>query len=167
VSAIRQDAGFTLLELLVVIVVIGILALLVIPNLTSAPAKARDAQRKTDLSTLQKAIETYALDNGSYPSTGGSWYGVSANGGSKSLTGAGGYIPNLAPAYIKTLPLDPKPDYSGWSGYLYRSDGTNYKLLAHQNGPESYPTSGEKLYDPVRSTWAWMACSGEPACGSW
>jgi type II secretion system protein G len=162
-----NQKGFTLLELLVVIVIIGILALLVIPNLASGPAKARDAQRKTDLSTLQKAIETYGIEHGSYPDTGGNWYGVSPNGGSKGVTGAGGYIPNLAPTYIKTLPLDPKQDYTGWSGYLYRSDGTNYKLLSHQNGPESFPMPTDKLYDPVRSTWAWMVCSAEPACSSW
>jgi general secretion pathway protein G len=67
-KTIKSEKGFTLLELLIVIVIIGILALLIIPNLTSAPKKARDVQRKTDLRAVQKGLEEYFLSYSTYPS---------------------------------------------------------------------------------------------------
>jgi general secretion pathway protein G len=67
----QSEAGFTLLELLIVIVIIGILALLILPNITSAPAKANDTKRKTHLVAIQKALEAYYLDNNTYPATAG------------------------------------------------------------------------------------------------
>ena len=56
----KKQEGFTLLELLIVIVIIAILALLIIPNITSAPKKARDTKRKTDLTTIRKGLEEIA-----------------------------------------------------------------------------------------------------------
>lgn len=62
--------GFTLIELLIVIVIIGILSIAIVPNVMSAPKKARDSQRKQALNTLTLAIEQYALENNStYPAT--------------------------------------------------------------------------------------------------
>jgi type II secretion system protein G len=159
--------GFTLIELLVVIAIIGMLSSIVLASMNSARSKARDTKRKTDMRQLQAALELYYDDNNSYPYTGGSWWGASVNGGSRTTSGSNAYIPGLTPSYITVLPLDPKGTKSRWSGYLYRSDGNNYKLLSHSSGPESFPSSGEPFYDPVRSTWAWMICSGEPACSSW
>jgi type II secretion system protein G len=68
-SRVKTENGFTLLELLIVIVIIGILALLIIPNLTSAPKKARDIDRKTDLAGIQKGLEEYFLSYSVYPSS--------------------------------------------------------------------------------------------------
>jgi type II secretion system protein G len=64
---LKEQKGFTLLELLIVIVIIGILALLIIPNITSAPKKARDTQRKTDITTIRKGLEEYYVNNNTYP----------------------------------------------------------------------------------------------------
>ncbi|MEO7617681.1 MAG: prepilin-type N-terminal cleavage/methylation domain-containing protein, partial [Candidatus Saccharibacteria bacterium] len=65
-KVLKKQSGFTLLELLIVIVIIGILALLIIPNISSAPKKARDTQRKTDLRAAQKALEEYYVSNQAY-----------------------------------------------------------------------------------------------------
>lgn len=86
----------------------------------------------------------------------------------------GNWIPGLAPTYISVLPRDPRggtsqiqPTCGGWqAAYLYLSNGTNYKLLSHC-APDNPWTSGDTFYDPVRPTWAWKVCSGEPACSSW
>jgi type II secretion system protein G len=163
----KTDRGFTLIELLVVIAIIGVLSSVVLASLNGARAKSRDVYRKTEMKQLQRALELYLDDNDTYPSTGGVWWGMSVNGGSKARSGANAYIPGLTPTYIAILPADPSGSTVGWSGFLYRSNGTDYKILAHNIGPESFPIAGEPFYDPLRPTWAWMVCSREPACSSW
>lgn len=59
--------GFTLIELLIVVSIIGILSVALIPNLSGAPARARDAARKAMLSEVAAAIETFQVDTGEYP----------------------------------------------------------------------------------------------------
>lgn len=61
--------GFTIVELLIVIVVIGILAALVITTYSGIQQRARDTERQTDLKALQGHLETYYTDNGSYPAS--------------------------------------------------------------------------------------------------
>ena len=163
----KTNRGFTLIELLVVIAIIGVLSTVVLASLNGARAKARDVRRKVDMRQMQTALELSFDSNTAYPSTGGIWFGVSVLGGSHTTSGANAYIPGLTPTYMPFLPIDPGGDTSGWSGYLYRSDGKNYKLLSHANGPESFPSVDTIFYDPIRPTWAWMLCSGEPACSSW
>jgi general secretion pathway protein G len=99
---LTRESGFTLLELLIVIVIIGILAVLIIPNLTSGPQRARDAQRKSDLRNMKTALETYFNDSNAYPS--GNYAGLPAV---------------LQPNYIKTVPFDPKGGTSSAPGYVY------------------------------------------------
>lgn len=62
-----NNKGFTIIELLVVIVIIGILIALALPNLFSAQARGRDTDRKNELKNLQTKLETYFNDNDSYP----------------------------------------------------------------------------------------------------
>jgi type II secretory pathway pseudopilin PulG len=96
---------------LIVIVIIGILALLIIPNITSAPKKARDTKRKTDITTVRKGLEEYFVNNNSYPDA------------LNDLTQGSAPI-------IKTLPTDPKN--TGAYVYTYAPDGgnTTYTLSA-------------------------------------
>jgi type II secretion system protein G len=163
----RNERGFTLIELLVVIAIIGVLSSVVLASLNSARAKGRDAFRRASMKQLQVALEMYYDDNGGYPTTSGQWWGLSGNGGSRAVSGANAYIPGLTPQYISVLPADPSNNTAGWSGFLYRSNGREYKLLIHATAPESFPTAQQPFYDPVRPTWAWMVCSGPPACASW
>ena len=63
----RNQQGFTIVELLIVIVVIGILAALVITTFTGIQQKARDTERQTDIKALYGQIEAYYAQNGKYP----------------------------------------------------------------------------------------------------
>ena len=64
-----KDAGFSLLELMVVVVILSILALVVLPRIIDRPDQARVARVQTDLSVLSSAIKLYRLDNFRYPTT--------------------------------------------------------------------------------------------------
>lgn len=105
---VKQESGFTLLELLIVLVIIGILAVLIIPNLVSGPARARDSQRKSDMRNVKTALETYFNDNNQYPAG----------------SGTAGYIglsSTLIPNYIKVLPVDPKAGTQSAPIYQYNA----------------------------------------------
>lgn len=65
----NERKGFTLIELMIVIVIISILATLIIPNLLSAKAKAQEATTRAEISTLTTALTVYERDRGSYPPT--------------------------------------------------------------------------------------------------
>jgi prepilin-type N-terminal cleavage/methylation domain-containing protein len=73
-----DSKGFTIVELLIVIVVIGILALLVITTYSGIQAKARNAKRQTDIQALQTQLEAFFSQNGYYPSLGDMNTGTSA-----------------------------------------------------------------------------------------
>lgn len=69
ISLNKQSKGFTIVELLIVIVVIGILAGLVITTYNGIQQKARNTERTTDLKTFQSQLEAYNANNGRYPTT--------------------------------------------------------------------------------------------------
>lgn len=66
-SVLHKKHTFTLIEMLIVIVIIGILASALIPRLNDVQGRARDTRRKADLSSMVNALEIYFADYGSYP----------------------------------------------------------------------------------------------------
>ena len=64
-----RRSGFTLLELIVVVIVLGLLAGLVAPQIFGRVSEARDVAAKTQMSLIGTALDNYRLDNGGYPST--------------------------------------------------------------------------------------------------
>lgn len=66
-SRLQNRSGFTIVELLIVIVVIGILAGLVLNTFNGIQARARDTERKTDVNAIHAQVEAFHADNGYYP----------------------------------------------------------------------------------------------------
>ncbi len=64
-----SDAGFSLLELMVVVVILSILALVIVPRVIDRPDQARAARAQSDIAAIQAAVNLYRLDNFGYPST--------------------------------------------------------------------------------------------------
>ena len=66
---IKRVAGFTLIEVMVVVVILGILAAIIVPKIMSRPEQARIVKVKQDLLAIQSALDLYKLDSGIYPTT--------------------------------------------------------------------------------------------------
>ena len=117
-----KERGFTIVELLIVIVVIAILAAIVIVAYTGIQDRARYTQKRSDIETLQKLVESYAAQNGQYPVTVG-WNYQRRDGNN--------FIPGIVPEFAATLPqVTDGPTGSAYNNtYIYTSNGTNYKLM--------------------------------------
>ncbi len=111
----RTRKGFTLLEILLVIAAIGILAAIVLVaiNPNRQIAQARNAQRRSDVNTIYKALEQYLIDNGRYPNSISTTpryicnTGVEQVGGSTNCTDRAD-LRELVPTYIAGIPKDPQ-----------------------------------------------------------
>jgi general secretion pathway protein G len=112
------SAGFTLIEIMVVILILGLLATIVVQSLRGATDKAKRTKAQADISELKTALDRYYLDSGSYPTT---------DQGLQALISAptSGNIPTNYEqgGYIERIPPDP------WGHpYFFQSDGNNYIL---------------------------------------
>jgi len=140
----KKQRGFTLIELLVVIAIIGLLATIVLVNLNTARAKARDTKRITDLKQIQLAVEMYYDDNGSYPNRHA--YTTSNNCGNSNRWCD---LENDLSAYIDGLPRDPRglqdtyryyydggglSDYPGYGLMARMEHSSNYRLVDEDGG---------------------------------
>lgn len=128
----RRSIGFTLIEVMVVVTIVGILSAVIFANFSKSSGVSRDAQRQADLRILQTAIELYKNENGRYPAGCNGVGGWSGQAGTSYACASGSqYIVGLAPKYIGSLPLDPKLN-GATSGYVYtvNTEGTVYKLMA-------------------------------------
>lgn len=111
--SLKSVAGFTLIEIMVVIIILGILAGLIVPRLMEEPEKARVVKAKLQIESLATALKKYRLDNGDYPTT---EQGLQALVEKPSI----GKIPSKYPdkGYIPKIPTDP------WGNdYIYISPG--------------------------------------------
>lgn len=133
-DATREHArGFTLIELLVVIAIIGILSSVVLASLNTARAKARDAKRVSEMSSLQTALELYYNINNAYPIGGcisSPWWNCWGSAGEPRL---------LPSSVISVMPQDPSfhddgaacsADDTGSRLYAYYSDNGQRYILA-------------------------------------
>jgi len=123
VSRWRRERGFTLIELMVVILVIGILAALVAPSIFGHVSTAKEQAARAQIELLGAALDSYRLDNGSYPTT------AQGLGALRREPESGPRPPNWRGPYLrKEIPRDP------WGQpYVYRSPGQanpwSYDLL--------------------------------------
>jgi prepilin-type N-terminal cleavage/methylation domain-containing protein len=143
----KNNSGFTLIEIVVVITLIGILATAGMSFYNEARKQARDDRRAADLLQLQIAIEAYKDVYGTYPASGCSaatseFAGPGpVNGTVPNLVSCDDYITGLVDDFIGVLPVDPVDEGEINRGVYYRSDGTSYKLM-YRNVVESKYVDG-------------------------
>jgi len=135
-----REAGFTLIEVMVVIVILGVLAALIVPRVMSRPDEARVVAARQDISSLLQAVKLYRLDNRRYPST---------EQGLQALVSkpSSGPLPEKWQPYLDKLPLDPwgKP-------YQYLQPGTHGEVDIFSLGADSLP--GGEGFDADIGSWS-------------
>ncbi len=128
-KSISKNNGFTIVELLIVIVVIAVLAAISIVAYNGIQTRARDSQRKSDISAIVKAIELYYADKGVFPTSSGS---TAINAGWSSTADASwaNLITQLQP-YASNLPLRDPVHNAGNS--TIGSGGTSHSYDYYSN----------------------------------
>jgi general secretion pathway protein G len=134
-AARRVQRGFTLIELMVVLVIIGVLAALIVPNVLDRADDARVTAAKTDVNNVMQALKLYRLDNQRYPS---SEQGLPALVNKPT---ASPVPPNWRP-YLEKLPADP------WNQpYRYLNPGVHGEVDVLSLGADGQPGGEGKNSD--------------------
>lgn len=161
VSAQGKRDGFSLIELLVIIALIGVLSALVLVALNSARAKARDSKRVSDIRQIKSGLELYVNDCNSYPVETGLVLGGTnsfqlqrGNGATcgnntasaNTVAGIGPQVANAGTLYISLLPSAPTPNDGSCSpaqnAYTYTGNSTSYTITFCLGGKSGSFTSG-------------------------
>lgn len=138
---IRQK-GFTLIEIMVVLVILGVMAALVVPRVLGRADDARKVAAKSDIASLMNALKLYNLDNMRYPTNGQ---------GLEALV----QKPTVAPipnnykdgGYLEKLPIDP------WGvPYQYQNPGKHGEVDVYSFGPNGQSANGDNG-DGVIGSW--------------
>ena len=140
-SKFQDNRGFTLIEIMVVVVILGILAAVIVPQFLSRPDQAKVTKAKVDMKSIEEALGLFKLDNGFYPST---------EQGLQALVTKpeSGRIPTRysKSAYLKKAPVDP------WGNpFVYISPGVvnrDYDLISY--GDDGQP-GGEEFDADIKS----------------
>jgi len=134
--------GFTLIEIMVVVVIIAVLAALIVPKVMSRPDEARVVAAKHDVGTLMQALKLYRLDNLAYPTT---EQGLAAL---VSRPTVGTVPPNWKPGgYVERLPRDP------WgNAYQYLNPGLRGEIDVFSFGADGTP--GGEGFDADVGSWS-------------
>lgn len=125
----RKVSGFTLIEVMVVVVILGILAAVLVPKVMDRPDQARKTKAKQDIRSLEAALNLYKLDNFVYPTT---------DQGLEALVNkpSSPVPPNWkSGGYLDRLPNDP------WNQpYLYLNPGQHGSIDIYSLGPDQQPS---------------------------
>jgi len=120
----NKNKSFTLIEILIVIVIIGILAGVIMISTSSSIDKTKDAIRRNDLGMISRGLRAYQTAHGFYPAL-------------SCRIGETGCLTDLVPDYFSSLPTDPVSGYYGYS-----STGSEFMLIAKgSSGPITYTDS--------------------------
>jgi general secretion pathway protein G len=136
----KRERGFTLIEVMVVVVILGLLAAIIVPKVMSRPDEARAVAAKADIAALTQALKLYRLDNTAYPSTEQGLQALVVRPGTQPIPAnwkQGGYVDRL--------PKDP------WGReYLYLNPGVRSEIDVFSLGADGQPggegTNGDVYY---------------------
>ena len=128
-NRMRKNHGFTLIEIMIVVVILGILAAIVIPKILDRPDQARVTAAKADIAVIMQQLKLYRLDNTFYPST---------DQGLQALTVKPATTPQplnwKQGGYLERLPNDP------WGRpYQYLNPGTHGEIDVYSLGADGQP----------------------------
>lgn len=130
----HPHAGFTLIELMVVLVIIGVLAALIVPNVLDRADDARSTAAKTDIASIMQALKLYKLDNQGYPSQEQGLQALAAKP-------QGANLPRWRPS-LEKLPNDP------WgNSYQYLNPGLHGPIDVLSLGADAQPGGEGKNAD--------------------
>ncbi len=126
VNLTYRQKGFTLIELMIVVVILGLLATIIMPKILGRPEQARRVKAKADIRSIQSALALFKTDTGRFPTTSEGLEALVNNPGIKGYSSDG---------YLDSVPVDP------WGNkYVYMSPGVHskdYDLMSYGKDGEN------------------------------